>query len=146
MADYTDLLQDVSYHSSCNSYIPLLPPPPLPLLLQETVYEYFLRCHWLPLSVIRNLLLLFHCQCCYFALHQDNFLKLGGLFITEVHSKVQIGTQHGGWQKCEMADYLYSVAIQANLLHNNMANKTFWLINWGHINDYSLYLLPKIHV
>ena len=46
MADYTDLLQDVSYHSSCNMYIPLL---------RETVCEYFLRSHRIPLSVIGNL-------------------------------------------------------------------------------------------
>ena len=38
-----------------------------------------------------------------------------------------------------MADYWYSVAIQANLFHNNMADKTVWRINWGQINEYSLY-------
>ena len=28
---------------------------------------------------------------------------------------MQIGTwKNGGWQKCEMADYVYSVAMQAN--------------------------------
>ena len=66
MADYTDLLQDVSYHSSRNLYIPRL---------RQTICEYFLRCCWIPLLVIENLLLLLHCQvnfrmlCCYFALH-----------------------------------------------------------------------------
>ena len=38
-----------------------------------------------------------------------------------------------------MADYLYSVAIQANSFHNNMVDKTVWRINWGRINEYSLY-------
>ena len=53
---------------------------------------------------------------------------------------MQIGTQmNGGWQNCEMADYLCSVAIQANLFHNNMADKTVWWINQGWINEYSLY-------
>ena len=33
-----------------------------------------------------------------------------------------------------MGDYLYSIAMQANSLHNNMANKTVW-----RINEYSLY-------
>ena len=33
-----------------------------------------------------------------------------------------------------MVDYLYSVAIQANSFHNNMADKTVW-----RINEYSLY-------
>ena len=62
---------------------------------------------------------------CYLALHQDNFLKLGGLSVTEAHTKVQIGTQNnGGWGKCKMADYLYSVAIQANLFHSNRADET----------------------
>ena len=100
MADYTDLLQDVSYYLSCNLYIPLL---------REMVCEYFLRCRWIPLSVIGNLLLLLNCQvnfrtlCYYSALHYDNFLKLGGLSVTEAHTKVQIGTQKngGGWRKCE---------------------------------------------
>ena len=53
---------------------------------------------------------------------------------------MQIGTQKNGeWQKCEMADYLYSVAIQANLFHNNIADKMVWRIDWGWINEYSLY-------
>ena len=66
MADYTDLLQDVSYHSSCNLYVQRL---------RQTICEYFLHCRWIPLPVIENLLLLLHCQvnfrtlCCYFALH-----------------------------------------------------------------------------
>ena len=38
-----------------------------------------------------------------------------------------------------MADYLYSVAIQANLFHNNIADKTVWRVNWGWINEYALY-------
>ena len=35
-----------------------------------------------------------------------------------------------------MADYLYSIAIQAKLFHNNMAYKTVW-----QINEYSLYYI-----
>ena len=35
-----------------------------------------------------------------------------------------------------MADYLYSVDIQAKLFHNNMADKTVW-----RINEYSLYYI-----
>ena len=53
MADYTDLLEDVSYHSSRNLYIPRL---------QQTICEYFLCCRWIPLPVIENLLLLLHGQ------------------------------------------------------------------------------------
>ena len=66
MADYTDLLQDVSYHSSRNLYIPRL---------RQTICEYFLCCRWIPPPVIENLLLLLHGRvnfrtlCCYFALH-----------------------------------------------------------------------------
>ena len=137
MAVYTDLLQDVSYHLSHNLYIPLL---------REMICEYFLRCHRIPLSVIGNLLLLLHCQvnfrtlCCYFTLHYDNFLKLGRLSVTEAHTKVQISTpKNGGGWKCEMADYLYSVATQANLFHKNMADKMVWRINQRWINEYSLY-------
>ena len=53
---------------------------------------------------------------------------------------MQIGTQKNGeWWKCEMADCLCGVAIQVNLLHNNMADKTVWQINRGWINEYSLY-------
>ena len=48
---------------------------------------------------------------------------------------------HGGWWNCEMADYLYSVAIQVNSFHNNMADKTVWRINRGRINKYSLYIV-----
>ena len=50
MADYTDLLQDVSYHSSRNLYVPRL---------QQTICEYFLCCRWIPPPVIENLLLCF---------------------------------------------------------------------------------------
>ena len=39
-----------------------------------------------------------------------------------------------------MVDYLYSVAIQANLFHNNMADKMVWRINWWRINEYSLHV------
>ena len=39
-----------------------------------------------------------------------------------------------------MADYVHSVAIQANSFQNNMADKTVWRINRGRINEYSLYL------
>ena len=39
-----------------------------------------------------------------------------------------------------MADHLYSVAIQANSFHNNMADKTVGRINRGWINEYSLYI------
>ena len=40
-----------------------------------------------------------------------------------------------------MADYLYSVAIQAISFHNNiMADKTVWWISRGRINKYSLLL------
>ena len=54
--------------------------------------------------------------------------------------KKQIGIQkNGGWWKCEMADCLYSVSIQANLFYNNMADKTVRRINQGRINEYSLY-------
>ena len=102
MAEYTDLLQDVSYHLSCNLYV---------LRLREMIYEYFLRCRWIPLPVIQNLLLLLHCQvnfrtlCCSFALHQYNFLKFGRLSVTEGHTKVQIGThKNSRWRNCEMAD------------------------------------------
>ena len=42
-----------------------------------------------------------------------------------------------------MADYLYSVAIQVNSFHNNMADKTVWQINRGQINKYSLYLIQN---
>ena len=60
---------------------------------------------------------------------------------------MQIGTQKNGrWLKCEMADYLYIVAIQANLFHNNMADKTVWQINRGQINEYSLYLQNNFNV
>ena len=38
-----------------------------------------------------------------------------------------------------MADYVYRVAIQANLFQNNMADKTVWQINQGRINEYLLY-------
>ena len=38
-----------------------------------------------------------------------------------------------------MADYLYSVAIQANSFHNDMADRTVWQINRGRIDEYSLY-------
>ena len=56
-------------------------------------------------------------------------MKIGGLSVTEVHTKVQIGTQkNGGWWMCEIADYLYSVAIQANSFQNNMADKVVWQI------------------
>ena len=51
MADYTDLLQDVSYHSYRNLYVSHL---------RQTICEYFLRCRWIPLPVIENLLLLLH--------------------------------------------------------------------------------------
>ena len=40
-----------------------------------------------------------HYQVKHFAailLHTDNFLKLGGLFVTEAHTKVQIDTQKNG--------------------------------------------------
>ena len=81
----------------------------------------FLHCRRIFLSEIGNLLLLLHCQvnfrtlCCYFALHYDNFFKIGGLSVTEVHTKVQIGSQKNGkWRNCEMADYLYSVAIRTS--------------------------------
>ena len=53
MADYIDLLRDVSYHLSHNLYA---------LFLRETVCEYSVRCHRIPLSVIVNLLLLLHCH------------------------------------------------------------------------------------
>ena len=49
---------------------------------------------------------------------------------------MQIGTQkNGGWWNCEMADYLYSVAIQVNSFHNNniMADKMVWQINRGRL-------------
>ena len=87
MVDYTDLLQDVSYHSSCNLYV---------LHLRETICEYFLRCRQIPLPLMENLLLLLHCQvnfrtlCCYFALHEDNFLKFGRLSVTESHTKCKL--------------------------------------------------------
>ena len=46
---------------------------------------------------------------------------------------MQIGTQKNGrWLNCEMVDHFYSVAIQVNLLHNIMADKTVW-----RSNDYS---------
>ena len=32
-----------------------------------------------------------------------------------------------------MVDYLYSVAIPVNSLHNNKADKMVWRINWGQI-------------
>ena len=52
---------------------------------------------------------------------------------------MQIGTQkNGGWLNREMADYLCSVAMQANSFHDNMADKMFWRINRERINDYSL--------
>ena len=59
---------------------------------------------------------------------------------------MQIGTQKNGrWRKCEMVDYLtmYSVAIQVNSFHNNMADKTVWQINQVRINEYSLHV--KVH-
>ena len=34
-----------------------------------------------------------------------------------------------------MADYLYSVAIQANLFPNDMADRTVWRINRGRIHS-----------
>ena len=84
----------------------------------------------------QKLLLLLHCQVnfrtlyYYFAL-TDNFLKLGGLSVTEAHTKVQIGTQKNGeCQKCEMVDYSYSVAIQANSFHNN---KIIWIKRFGRL-------------
>ena len=127
LADYTDLVQYVSYHSSRNLYI---------LHLRQMICEYILLCRWIPLPVIENLLLLLHCQvnfrtlCCYFALHKDNFLKFGRLSVTEAHTKVQIGSpKNGGWRNCEMADYVYSVAIQVNSFQNNMADKMVWRIN-----------------
>ena len=43
MADYTDLFRDVSYHLSCNLYVPRL---------RETVGEYFLHCRQISLSAI----------------------------------------------------------------------------------------------
>ena len=49
MVDYTDLLQNVSYHSSRNLYIPHL---------QQMICEYFLRCRQIPPPVIENILLL----------------------------------------------------------------------------------------
>ena len=62
-------------------------------------------------------------------------MKFGGLSVTEAHTKVQIGTQKNvGWWNCEMADYLHSLAIQGNLFHNSMPDKTAW-----RINEYSLY-------
>ena len=49
---------------------------------------------------------------------------------------MQIGTQkNGGWRNCEMLDYLYSIAIQANLFHNNMVDKMVWRINRGLIDE-----------
>ena len=40
-----------------------------------------------------------------------------------------------------MVDYLYSVAIQTNSFHNNnTADKMIWRINWGQINENSLYV------
>ena len=43
-----------------------------------------------------------------------------------------------------MADYVYSVAIQVNSFQNNMADKTVWRINWGRINEYSLYNITHL--
>ena len=81
--------------------------------------------------------------CCYFALHSDlhsYFLKLGGFSVTEADTKVHIATQKNGeWWKCELADCLYSVAIQVNSFYNKMVDKMVWHINWGRINKYSLY-------
>ena len=37
-----------------------------------------------------------------------------------------------------MADYLYSIVIQANSFHNNMVNKMVW-----RINEYSLYSINE---
>ena len=51
---------------------------------------------------------------------------------------MQIGSQKNGG--CEMADYVYSIAIQVNSFQNNMADKTVWRINQGRINEYSLYI------
>ena len=46
-----------------------------------------------------------------------------------------------------MADYLYSIAIQADSFHNNnMMDKTVWQINRGQINEYSLYNNVSEHV
>ena len=45
-----------------------------------------------------------------------------------------------------MADYLYSVAIQVNLFHNNIADKTVWWVNWGWINEYALYYVYEYKI
>ena len=56
-------------------------------------------------------------------------MKIGGLSVTEVHTKMQIGTQkNGGRRNCKMADYVHSIAIQANSFQNNMADKAVWRI------------------
>ena len=57
--------------------------------------------------------------------------------------------KNGGWQICEIADYLYSVAILVNSFQNNMVEKMVWQINRGWINNYSLYNTNKpyyIHI
>ena len=54
--------------------------------------------------------------------------------------------KNGGWQKCKMADYLYSVAIRANSFHNNMADKMVWRINQVQINEYSLCIYIYIYI
>ena len=49
---------------------------------------------------------------------------------------MQIGTQkNGGWRNCEIVDYLYSLAIQADSFHNNMANKTVWRLTGGRLTN-----------
>ena len=118
----------MSYHSSCNLYVPLF---------REMVCKYILHCHQIPLHVITNLLL----PLLLFCSIPTELLTLGRLSFTKPHVKVQIGTlKNCGWWNCKMADYLYSITVQTHSFQNNMADKTVW-----RINKYLLYVSNLFH-
>ena len=135
MVDYTDLLQDVSYHLRRNLYAPLQLQffftsnnIAVMFTVQTVMYDFIeLYCTFsvfekrsvsiFMLSSDSSLcirkstsyasLSILECFAAIMLHTKTTSYKIGRLSVTEVHTKVQIGTQkNGGWRNCEMADYL----------------------------------------